>query len=754
MTEHYPQNPNSKENTLCNVAVAWWLGRLQILLLGCFALLNSTPLEATHLVGGEIYYECQSGNNYAIFLRVYRDCGPGSLAGFDVTGAITIYYGDHTLIGTYNAQRLPTVPLPNTVNNPCLQVPPNVCTESSLYEIVLNLPPDPRGYYIVHQRCCRNNTINNIPLPGQWGNTYWIQVPPNDFACNNSPAFNVDPPVVLCAMDTLQHSFAVTEIDGDSLYYELCAPLHGGGNQTNSTNNFNTPLPRPAAPAPYTPVPFLPAYNINAPLPATPNIQVNPNTGLMTGLPTAIGQYVFAVCVTEYRNGIAISTLRRDFQFNVVFCNSNVAASIVPQNPLDICVGRTIQFSENSLNAQFFEWDFGDPASGANNSSTLNNPVHNFSDTGWFNVRLIGNPGFSCADTAYQLFFVQDPLDASFDAIGNPCIDAQHWQFVLRFPNRIDSTAQFNWQFGLLGNAGQSADARPQNIQFLTPGAHPVTLTITYKGCVATYTENIEVIERPNFELNLSNVAGCVPFVFAPQNSSQAGTPISYQWDFGNGNTSNLANPNFTFFLAGKPVVRLLAFTTEGCIDSATYAIELDLFESPLSAFDLHPDRVSYYDAHVKVANIGAQPNDVVSVNMGDGNLYFNREFAHQYRDTGWFAVTQVVITPDGCSDTTVKPVYVAPEVLLFVPNAFTPNGDGTNDVFSWGVTGVQTFELMIFSRWGDEVFRTNNPKDFWNGAYRNQGTCMQDGVYTWVAHLRGIDNKFYKKTGTVLLSK
>lgn len=756
MKNNYPNNhsPNKLLRPSALYLDVHWGGGKALLWWVLLVMSWMTPVKATHLVGGEIFYECLGNYDYKIYLRVYRDCGPGSAAGFDVDGAITVYYGDNSLIGHYSAQKLPTQQLPNTVNNPCLQVPPNVCTESSLYEIVLNLPPDPRGYYIIHQRCCRNNTINNVPAPGQWGNTYWIQVPPNDTACNSSPSFNSDPPVVLCAMDTISHSFAVTETDGDSLYYELCSPLHGGGNQTNTLNNFNTPLPRPAAPPPYTNVPFLAAYNINAPLPASPGIQINPNSGLMTGVPNTIGQFVFAVCVTEYKNGVPISTLRRDFQFNVVICNSNVVAGIAPQNPLDICVGRTINFTETSLNAQFFEWDFGDPASGANNTSVLRNPVHNFSDTGWFNVRLIANPGYACADTVFQQFYVQDPLDASFDVMGNPCLDDQNWQFVLRFPNRIDSTAQFDWVFGTGAGASRSFDRNPQNVLFPRSGSFPVTLTLNYKGCTAIFTTNVEVFDRPRFEFDFGPQAGCVPFVFEPQNFSNAQTNISYLWDFGGGNFSNQPNPVYTFNQTGNFTVRLQAFTTDGCIDTASYFIQLELFETPTSAFDVTPRRVSFYEPFVKVQNIGANPDDVVTVDMGDGRVYLKRSFEHPYQDTGWYEVVQTVTTPDGCSDADTIKVYVAPEILIFVPNAFTPNADGTNDVFSWGVTGAKTFEIIVFSRWGDIVFQTTDLKEFWNGAYRNQGEIMQEGVYSWVVHVRGIDDKFYKEVGTVLLSK
>jgi gliding motility-associated-like protein len=721
----------------------------------CILLLFAFPLisSATHLVGGDITYRCLGNDDYEITLTVFRDCGPNSMAPFDNTGVITVYYGDNSYINYYNAQRSPIVRLPNTVNNPCLQVPPNVCTEKAEYTIVLKLPPDPRGYTILHQRCCRNNTINNIPAPGTWGNTYYVEIPPND-SCNSSPAYNFDPPVALCMMDTLVHDFSVTEIDGDSVYYELCVPLHGGGNNTNTTNNFLTPLPIPGAAPPYTAVPFLPAFNLGNPMPANPVIAVDPATGIMTGMPTAIGQYVFAVCATEYRNGIALSTIRRDFQFNVVACNSNVTAVITSQDPTQACQGRTVQFFENSINASTFEWNFGDPASGANNTATAQNPVHTFSDTGRYTITLIANPGYACADTTTIVYNIRDPLDPSFVYTGNPCIDRQDWRFVLQFPDRVDHTANFQWDFGPDATPRIMTTPVATGMTFNRSGIHSVFLRVQYEGCEETYAMNVEIFDRPQFDVEPGPLSGCVPFTFEPKDLSNANTAIEYSWDFGNGRLFNIAEPSFTFSNPGTKPVSLIVRTRDGCEDSAAFFFELNLFRSPEAQFTISPERVSYYEARVDVKNIGAQPEDDVVTDMGDGNVYRLREFSHDYRDTGWFEVTQSVITPEGCINAAVKEVYVAPEVLLFIPNTFTPNGDGVNDIFSWSATGMRTFDMIIFSRWGDEIYRTDDPSEYWNGRYQNKGDIMPEGVYTWVVYAWGIDDRAYRRTGTVLLSK
>ena len=174
----------------------------KLTLIGCLVI-ATLELTAAHLVGGEISYQCVGNNVYEVTLRIYRDCNSQG-APFDATAPIGIFKGS-TLLRTEYASRGPITQLPTTVSNPCLTVPPNVCTEWAIYVKQIYLPPSSDGYTITYQRCCRNQTITNIPNPGTWGNTYTIDVPPNDSTCNSSPEFNSDPPIILCINDTLEH---------------------------------------------------------------------------------------------------------------------------------------------------------------------------------------------------------------------------------------------------------------------------------------------------------------------------------------------------------------------------------------------------------------------------------------------------------------------------------------------------------------------------------------------------------------------
>ncbi|NDH78068.1 MAG: hypothetical protein EBY63_04485, partial [Flavobacteriia bacterium] len=128
--------------------------KLLILLVG---LLSFAPAHAAHLVGGEISYKCvssaASGNTYQIKLVLYRDCN-SSGAAFDNFAPIAIYGGpnQNTLVTTLSVARGLIVGIPAVVANPCLQTPPNVCTEKTSYTTNTTLPVATHGYTIVYQR--------------------------------------------------------------------------------------------------------------------------------------------------------------------------------------------------------------------------------------------------------------------------------------------------------------------------------------------------------------------------------------------------------------------------------------------------------------------------------------------------------------------------------------------------------------------------------------------------------------------------
>ena len=133
--------------------------------------------------------------------------------------------------------------------------------------------------------------------------------------CNNSPVFNDFPPIAICANSPLVFNHAATDAENDQIVYEFCAPFQGGGNGGGGGggNGCNSVTPNPACPPPYKEVVYnAPLYNKLVPLGGNPILAIDPKTGVITGTPNIIGQYVVGVCASEYRNGVLLSVTRRE----------------------------------------------------------------------------------------------------------------------------------------------------------------------------------------------------------------------------------------------------------------------------------------------------------------------------------------------------------------------------------------------------------------------------------------------------------
>lgn len=698
---------------------------------------------AAHLVGGEVSYKCVGNNNYEITLKIYRDCN-SSGAQFDPQAAIGVFTNSGIFTTLY-VNLGPIIQLPTAVANPCLVIPPNICTEMATYTTTVALPPIAGGYTIAYQRCCRNSTISNIPNPGAWGNTYTISIPSNDTGCNSSPAFNVNPPIILCINDSLNINSSANEPDGDSLYYEFCDPIHGGSQAE--------PRPDPPyAPSTYVNVPFLAGYSAITPMNANPAIQINPVTGFITGKPTQVGQYVVAICVSEYRNGVLLSTTMRDYQFNVTNCNSNVSTQVLPQSAN--CTGKTVSFTNQTINGTTYFWDFGDPNTNAD-TSIAGAPTYTYVDTGTYQVKLIVNRGWPCSDSSIITVKVHYPVNSKYKWSGDVCFDAQQLSFS---PDAgLSGNASYFWYFGPDANITQSTAEFPPPITFNAPGKYYVTLQAEDFGCTGLYGDTITIYERPNANFSIDNLSGCVPYTVAFSDLSEGGTQLNYEWDFGDGNSSQDPNPIHTYTTVGVYTVTLMVYTQTGCIDTSyfTYPGAVVVNPSPTAYFVVNPLEVSIYEPRVEVVTNGLLPGESSTLFMDDGIQYQNGDIiSHSYSDTGTFAVTYVIINEYNCTDTLVKYVRVKPETNIFVPNAFTPNGDNDNEVFLPEISGALEYEFLIFDRWGQVVFRTDDMNTGWNGLKNNSGQVMPMDVYTYVINVKDLNKEFVTKNGTVMLIK
>jgi gliding motility-associated-like protein len=716
-------------------------------------LFNGTLLRGTHIIGGELYYDCLGNNQYKITLKVYRDCFNGQ-APFDNPANITVWNGNGGFVQNISIPFPGSTNVPFIAGNPCFQAPATVCVEEAVYTTIVTLPASPSGYVLAYQRCCRNNTIVNLVSPQSTGATYTETIPPSGpNVCNNSPRFNNFPPIALCIGDNLVFDHSATDPDGDSLVYELCATYAGG--------SPSDPMPIPTSPPPFDEIIFQNPYSINNPIASNPPISINSQTGVLNVSPTQLGQYVVGVCVKEYRNGVLIGTHRRDFQFNVVNCTVNVNAEILlPQslNPLAenlflSCGEFTVNFSNignSSIGNLSYLWNFGDPNT-TNDVSNLPSPTYTYSDTGTFTAQLILNPGFFCSDTDQVTIILRPDLDVDFTVPPGQCIDG----------NLFNLTATGNWTAGatLSWNFGPNATPAGSNqsnasVSFNSPGFHPVTFKAEDLFCRDSVTKNLLVYGHPSVTVNMPDF-GCEPFTTSfGVVVDEAYNQMVYQWDLGNGTTSNDASPTVTYN-AGVYSISLLAYATTGCQDTFNFNWPnyLHVYPVPQAGFTVQPEEQSIFHPFFQFFD---ESSGGVSCwfYFGNGDSTDACTTPYEYTEAGNYTVMQIVINEFGCPDTAIRQVIVTPEFTFFIPNTFTINDDGLNETFRGYGIGIGRLEFRIYDRWGKVIFYTEDPLEAWNGRHMNTGPKVPPDIYVYAFDVWDVFGLLHRYRGKVLLKR
>ncbi len=721
------------------------------ILIGLLALPESG--SAAHIVGGELTYECLGGGDYEFTMRVYRDCNCTNCANFDPNAVFSIFVCNgsdcNSLIqgsSLYDfTAPLLTVQEVEAPDYPCL-IPPNVCVQEGLYRFRLSdygilLPPGNVTYHVTYQRCCRNITITNLLDPSNTGSTYTVEINPEAQAsCNSSPTFNEFPPTIICGGLPFSFDHSATDPDGDSLVYSFCSPLVGGGPSTNPEllNTCFGALPNPACPPPYGLVRFRePAYSPGEPLGGDPVVRIDPSTGMITGTPEVLGQFVVGVCVEEYRNGQLIGKVFRDFQFNVANCDPTIVARIQSDTSLggksfvvNSCGNNVIQFENESFQRQFVEsiaWSFGIGSDTLVNSNW--EPQITFPGIGQYTGQLVLNEGTLCADTADITVNIFPEVRADYAFDYDTCRPGPVF-FEDQSTTGSDTLVAWRWDFG----TGEGDSLQNPTYSFRNPGSIPVSLSVTdINGCEAE-----TVREVPYFPIPALLILGPGPYlvcnpadVFFDNLSEPISEEYDIRWEFGDGGTSSVISPTHTYTNPGIYTVSLELTSPLGCRTDTIFNTLVTVLESPVAAFTYEPQNPTILDPEVSFQD-ESQRAAAWFWSFGNGDNSREQNPVYTYPDTGVYQALQVVTHPNGCTDTTAARIDIRPEVRFFLPNAFTPNGDGLNEEYKGEgiMEGATDFEMTIWSRWGQLMFKTTDPDQGWNGKERNTGREAPNDVY------------------------
>jgi gliding motility-associated-like protein len=744
--------------------------RQPILLLLALFFFAHTGLQAKHIIGGVMTYECLSDGNYQFTLKMYRDCTDPTGAGFDFSAPVTFYKGDSPIpIETIFVSPDQIVDIEPGFVDPCLILPPNVCVQEGTYTFSYQFDEWPSAdvYHVAYQRCCRNNTITNLLDPGSVGATFSVDILPSAQAiCSSSPVFDDFPPIVICNNTPLEYEHSATDPEGYQLIYELCAPLQGGGLEgtfgvPGDPNGCEGVVPNPACPPPYESVVYNPPYNPLNPLAAEPGLEIDAVTGLLTGTPNALGQFVVGVCVNQFNNGELLGSIRRDFQFNIGSCEPVVFADIeedsllgmqdyllrtCEQGPVTI-VNESIL--DPSIDTYYWSFDLG------NGPETFTDfePSIDFPGPGIYEGFFLINEGSqNCGDTARIQVEIYPELIADFEYEYDTCFAGPVY-----FQNETEAGAEVTDWIWYFGDGTFDGIASPVH-QYMEPGDRNVTLAVTdINGCEDQITRPVEYFPVPGLILVSPNdVVSCPPATITFNNlSNPIDDTYTLEWDFGDGGTDTVISPTYTFQEDGIFSVSLKITSPIGCETDTVFTDLIEIQPSPIADFDYQPKFLSNLQPDVTFIE---EAIDAVHWDwyINGRRVSDQPEFEYMFQDTGYQEVTLLVTHEEGCTDTLTQYIDVLPEIRYFMPNAFTPNYDNVNDFFGFaGVAlGITDYQLVVWDRWGGVVFETNDPFTYWNGQHLNQGRLAQDGVYVWVASFTGPRGKTHEYKGFVTLMR
>jgi len=431
-------------------------------------------------------------------------------------------------------------------------------------------------------------------------------------------------------------------------------------------------------------------------------------------------------------------------QIVIVYPHPNAAFEL----PNSLCVGDSTSINNlttiDTLSTIIgYEWSFGDGG-----TSTDSTPQYVYSQTGSYPIQLTAFGTNNCPDIVEQRYTVFPIPEVNFVVDGQACIGEP---VSLRNESTIRSDVagaeipiqSLFWNFG---NGSTATGTESPVTVFDAPGSYPIMLSATSnQGCTdsATIPLDIRDVQPPQIFPDSTCVEQSVILEAIPPEES-----FTYWYESENAPVEFFINDRLTLGnLTQDTTLYVEAISIEGCVSERV----------PISATVLSPGDLEIFtsDTIVDIPFSGI----FFSVNgdiqgqeymwdFGNGDVSTDPSPLYVFEDPGEYEVTVNVIDNIGCEYDLSQTIVVSKEVNKFVPSAFSPNGDGINDVFFIQQRLLNRFLFQIFDRYGNLIFETFDPSFQWDGTY--EGATVQEGAYIY--RLRAIDvtGIYFEDEGTI----
>ncbi len=717
------------------------LGLLLALLLPVFS------ARATHIVGGEMELTHQAGESYTLVLNLYFDAANGNPGALDADLTASIF-DKATNARMQDVQLLLAANSFIAYTNPACAVG-SLSTRRLVYSAPVQLPAGTytgaAGYYVAVERCCRNNTIRNIVRPAEAAQAFYLEFPAVVRA--GQPFYDstprIFPPLAdyACRGETFYYDFSGRDADGDSLVYDLVTPLNGHafGPPPNDPNGPSNTKPRPA-PAPYAPITWTPGLSATLQIPGTPALSIGRLTGRLTVRPTLAGLFVFGVRCSEYRRGEKIGETRRDFQLLTLTCAFNQTPSLLvlptAANPRPYRPGRdTLRLlpgSDRCLRLRFTDPDPSSALTLSLHPVNFSGNLPSFTTTTTGTVRQAGAPDTLtatlcfpvCTDTRGQVSLLD--LIVADNGCSLPRRDTVRVAFTAQQPG--------NGPPALTSTAGPALPLQARVGDLLTfdltatdPENDALTLEMSGDGFApvalgAALTQQVagsQVRGRFSWRVTCEAISP-TPRTF--RFTATSSTPCNQR------QAAALAVPIQVLYANSAPVLNT-NLPPQSPTDAAPPTVHLQLgevYEAALTGTDADNDNLTLTAAgrSFELAAAGMQFAARSGPGRAEGTFRFVANCA--VVDAGQDLTVDFQLSDQTCQPAprkrSVRFVVDGPvaDSLRFY-NIITPNADGFNDAFRLpslppDFCAARFASLKIFSRWGQQVYRTADRNFQWPG--------------------------------------
>jgi gliding motility-associated-like protein len=411
-----------------------------------------------------------------------------------------------------------------------------------------------------------------------------------------------------------------------------------------------------------------------------------------------------------------------------------VAAFIVPGG----CVNQPVVLVDNSTIAlgsiNKWNWDFGD---GSLSNVSINNKM--YSTAGEYVVQLLVTGANNCvSDTLSKKVIIESILIASFtvkDGCAGKTLQLSNTSSIA-----YGNIEKYNWNFG---NIATDTSSVPK-FAFPSFGNYTVSLTVqSINGCFSSTISKPVIIESiPVAAFNIGDACAGKPVNFENNTINDFGAIKEWLWNFGNGDTSKVFQPYYTYYNYGTYNASLVAQTTNGCSSSTNKSIAIKKVEvyagNDTMVAALQPLQLNAIGAkdYVWVPNSFLNNNSIYNP-----VAVLNNDFTYYLQ----------AVTAEGCIGYDTLHIKVFKGSEIYVPTAFSPNGDGMNDILKPIIPGALSLEYFsVYNRWGQLVYSTSKLGNGWNG--KANGVNQPQGAYVWTCRVKDYTGKIIERKGSVLL--